>query len=166
MVPQESIERTKPKGKPRGRPFFKGYTPHNKGKPNATLLDDPGHQIGAEGGIIATPSSSSIVEPLNASDGINLQLPPKVVEAVTKLTETRMEEQEQKQGEPLAPLQLIESIEFTNGKNKVSLRLSKRHNRLYRVQIFLNDSMELRPSTYNGASTAYSFWNVLKEIMK
>ena len=59
-------------------------------------------------------------------------------------------------------LELIDSIEFRNGKNFLTIRFSKRHNRMYRIQIFLNDEFEVRPVTYTGASTGQTFWNLLK----
>jgi len=67
---------------------------------------------------------------------------------------------------PMADLTPVEAIEFTNGKNKLKILLSKKHNRMYRVQIFLNDSVEIRPATYTGFAPASTFWGFLKEITK
>ena len=63
-------------------------------------------------------------------------------------------------------LEKIDSIDFKNGKNTLSIRFSRRHNRMFRVQIFLNDQTEIRPVTYNGSSTGYTFWNILKGLLK
>lgn len=60
---------------------------------------------------------------------------------------------------------LEDCIEFKNGENNLSLRFSKRHNRMYRIQIFLND-IEVRPMTYTGSSMGYSYWNLLKASLK
>jgi len=67
---------------------------------------------------------------------------------------------------PMADLIPVEAIEFTNGKNTLKILLSRRHNRMYRVQIFLNDSVEIRPTTYTGFAPASTFWGFLKEITK
>jgi len=63
-------------------------------------------------------------------------------------------------------LELIESIDFKNGENKLSIRFSKKHNRMFRIQIFLNDKNEIRPVTYSGASTGKTFWSLLKGVLK
>jgi hypothetical protein len=67
---------------------------------------------------------------------------------------------------PLADLTPVDSIEFTNGKNTLKIVLSKRHNRMYRVQVYLNSTMEIRPATYTGYAPASTFWGFLKEITK
>lgn len=63
-------------------------------------------------------------------------------------------------------LELIDSLVFKNGENNLTIRFSKKHNRMFRIQIFLNDESEIRPVTYTGASTGYSFWNLLKGALK
>ncbi len=66
-----------------------------------------------------------------------------------------------------AAIEVIENVDFTSGKNKLSIRLTKRNdNRAYRMQVFLNDDFEIRPSTYNGCSTAKTFWSLLKGSLK
>ena len=60
----------------------------------------------------------------------------------------------------------IDFLEFENGKNKLKISLFKKHNRMFRIQIFLNDHTEIRPTTYTGSSMALSFWNLLKESLK
>ena len=37
---------------------------------------------------------------------------------------------------------------------------------MYRVQVFLNNTMEIRPATYTGYAPASTFWGFLKEITK
>jgi hypothetical protein len=59
-------------------------------------------------------------------------------------------------------LELVERIDFKNGKNVLSIRFSKRTNRLYRMQVFLNDETEIRPVTYTGSSQANGYWGLLK----
>jgi O-acetylhomoserine/O-acetylserine sulfhydrylase-like pyridoxal-dependent enzyme len=70
-----------------------------------------------------------------------------------------------KQEEPKA-LELIETMQFMDGPNKLEIRFSKRHNRMFRIQIFLNDEIEIRPVTYTGTSTGHSYWNLLKKSLK
>jgi len=67
---------------------------------------------------------------------------------------------------PVADSTPVDSIEFVNGKNTLTVVLSKKHNRMYRVQVFLNNTMEIRPATYTGYSPASTFWGFLKEITK
>jgi hypothetical protein len=67
---------------------------------------------------------------------------------------------------PMADLTPVDEIVFTSGKNTLKILLSKKHNRMYRVQVFLNDTMEIRPATYTGFSPASTFWGFLKEITK
>jgi hypothetical protein len=59
----------------------------------------------------------------------------------------------------------IDFLEFEKGKNKLKISLFKKHNRMFRIQIFLNDHTEIRPTTYTGSSMALSFWNLLKESL-
>lgn len=63
-------------------------------------------------------------------------------------------------------LDLIESIQFKNGENTLTINFSKKHNRMFRIQVFLNDKYEVRPVTYTGSSTGYAFWNFLKGALK
>jgi len=167
------VHKIDPEGKkPRGRPFQKGHTIR---RPKNAINDASGHSIGNEGGVVAPALESAIVEPEN--DGILLQLPKLVMESMDKTLKENMETpQQEKEGgyidipakeqSDLIPLALIESMDFTNGENKLSIRFSKKNNRMFRIQIFLNDENEIRPVTYNGSSTAYGFWNLLKKSLK
>ncbi len=160
------------KAKPRGRPFQKGHTIR---KTKNAINDTTGHSSGNEGGVVAPALKSAIVEPEN--DGILLQLPKLVMEAMDKTLKENMETpQQEKEGgyidlsekemNEILPLTLIETMDFTSGENKLSIRFSKKNNRMFRIQIFLNDENEIRPVTYNGSSTAYGFWNLLKKSLK
>lgn len=64
-------------------------------------------------------------------------------------------------------LRLVDAINFKdeNG-NSLKIVLRERENRMYRLQIFLNDSQEIRPITFNGNSAATTFWNFLKTSLK
>lgn len=134
--------------KPRGRPFKKG---NNRGKIRDEILDDTGLESSYEGGNVVIHDSS-----------LELMIPQKV--AVKHIEELLQEKENPKNEEK--SIETVDNIDFFNEKNKLSIRLSKRHNRMYRVQIFLNDSEEIRPMTYTGSNTAMSFWNLLKGALK
>ena len=160
------------KAKPRGRPFQKGHTIR---KTKNAINDPSGHSIGDEGGLVAPTLESAIVGDDNP--GIFHQLPKIVMETIDQTLKECMETQQQekeggyidipeKETSEISPLTLIESMDFTDGKNKLCIRFSKRNNRMFRIQIFLNDENEIRPVTYNGSSTAFGFWNLLKKSLK
>jgi len=48
----------------------------------------------------------------------------------------------------------------------LSIRFSAVNNRRYRIQVFLNDETEVRPVTYQGSSSGYAFWKLLKGALK
>lgn len=173
MVHREPSKREK--SKPRGRPFPKG---NKRGKIKGELLDASGSEIGDEGEVIATPSHSENVKENNneESDGIELRLPKKAMETLQATLKENMSLPQEEPGESIdipqvvedktKELELIESIVFKNGENTLTIRFSKKHNRMFRIQVFLNDTSEIRPVTYTGASTGYSFWNLLKGALK
>lgn len=136
MAHGKTIER--PKRKPRGRPFPKGNI---KGKIMDEVLDSARHSSGDDGTNVITIEESNRSETAIAC--ASLALP-------------------RDKGE----LEVLDSMEFRNGDNKLSIRFSKRSNRMYRIQIFLNDETEIRPVTYNGSSTGVSFWNLLKGALR
>ena len=150
------------KGKPRGRPFKKG---NKKGKITNKILDDSGHKKCVEGETLAHHQCS-----------LSVAVPhiEKIKECGVKHEETQTQlkeemqtlQEEQINKDTKKDLELIDSLEFKNGENKLTIRFSKKHNRMFRIQIFLNDESEIRPVTYTGASTGYSFWNLLKGNMK
>jgi hypothetical protein len=97
------------------------------------------------------------------------------METVDKLIKESMDKPKDVQSEGLEipkeiegkkDLELIESVNFKNGENTLSIRFSKRHNRMFRIQVFLNENLEIRPVTYTGANTGYTFWNLLKGAFK
>lgn len=143
MVHQESGPRKT--SKPRGRPFPKG---NKRGKLEGDLLVTERHQISDGGEIINQESSAE------------LKLPAKAVEMMQSVIDAPKIETSSKE------IELVESIDFMHGENKLSLRYSRKQNRSFRLQIFLNDELEIRPVTYQGSSTSYSFWNLLKGSLK
>lgn len=168
MVHREPIEGKKLK--PRGRPFRKG---NKRGKLKDEVLASSGRESSLEGGVVAPALESSIVEP--ASDEIFHQLPKLVIETIDNTETNQVEEIEpvepvaeikEEVKKELKDLETIESIDFKNGDNTLSIRFSKRHNRMYRIQVFLNNELEIRHVTYTGASTGYAFWNLLKGALK
>lgn len=109
-------------------------------------------ESGLEVTIPASPEMKQAYDKLDAEYGKCLTAPP---EAVKEIGQNQM-----------ADLTPVDSIEFTNGKNTLKIVLSKKHNRMYRVQVFLNNTMEIRPATYTGYAPASTFWGFLKEITK
>lgn len=57
---------------------------------------------------------------------------------------------------------IVETLEFSDGKNSLKVHLVKKPNRLFSMQILINDKTEIRPVTYSGASMAYAYWDLLK----
>ena len=164
MVHREHSEGSK--AKPRGRPFAKG---NHKGKLRNEILATSGRESSIEGGIIAPPLPTAPVEPENILN----QLPRLVMETLDSQLKECLEEKQAEavapvevKKEPLKELELVESLDFMNGTNKLSIRFSKRHNRMYRIQVFLNDEHEIRQVTYNGVATGTTFWNLIKGLLK
>jgi hypothetical protein len=111
-----------------------------------------------------TDSSESINVPYVETNNLllNSDLNPKEKNWDDLVKHTEIDEDEKKDME----LEPIDAIEFLNGKNKLTIRFSKRHNRMFRIQVFLNNTHEVRPVTYTGSSTGYAFWNLLKGALK
>lgn len=166
MVHKEPSERKK--GKPRGRPFPSGS---KRAKPKDGLLDAPGSKSGIEGRVVAPRPQSSIVEETKGGKKDLTKTPTLEASAIN---ETLKENIDSPQVEPekkvvddeAKSLELIDSLEFKNGENTLTIRFSKKHNRMFRIQVFLNGESEIRPVTYTGASTGYAFWNLLKGSLK
>ena len=146
MVHKDVIERRNEKFKPRGKPFQKG---NKNGKVENEIPVSSKPEIINEGEFIDSLKKSEIVTQLLENGFVS-----------QKFTADVKENSEKKS------LELVESIDFKNGENKLSIRFSKRHNRMYRIQIFLNDNFEIRPVTYTGSSMALTFWNLLKGALK
>ncbi|VVB80753.1 Uncharacterised protein [uncultured archaeon] len=62
--------------------------------------------------------------------------------------------------------EVVESIDFMRDKNKLSIKLIKKQNRVFKVQIFLNEELEIRNANYAGMNTATNFWSMLKACLK
>lgn len=150
------------KSKPRGRPFKKKNV-EVKSKP----LTPSECESNLEKGILATSINSAIVDP--ASDGITTHLHSLLLETLggnlKECEEIPLKGQSEAKKE-IKELEAIESLDFKNGENTLSIRFSKRHNRMFRIQVFLNNENEIRPVTYTGAHTGYAFWNLLKGALK
>lgn len=59
----------------------------------------------------------------------------------------------------------LDSIDFMNGDSKLTVVLKKRHNRMFKIQVYLNGTTEIKPVTYNGSHTAFTFWNLFKSMI-
>lgn len=134
------------KNKPRGRPFTKG---NKRGKNEDTVLVDSRPSVSYKGGVITSSQKQSSVEPIKAEISQNLE--------VIDDNETENVEDENK---------TVDSLEFKNGNNTLSIRFSSVNNRRYRIQVFLNDQLEVRPVTYQGSSSGNAFWKLLKGALK
>lgn len=145
MPNKDIIERRAEKAKVRGRPFQKG---NKNGNPPSDILDNKRHSTSATGGVVEK-------QELEQEAGVLGQLCDLVKDTTDTIIQDTIESKKE--------LELLESIDFKNGKNTLSLRFSRRFNRMYRVQIFLNNTLEIRPATFSGSATGVSFWNLLKE---
>jgi len=166
MVHKEPGERAK--HKPRGRPFLKG---NNKGKPTDHVLANSGHESRPSGETLAHAQDFLNTMQLK-KDSIDMQSEKTpMLENSTLSTPSNPINIEPTQTEAITPPDTeeniaIETIEFKNGDDTLKIILYKKHNRMYRVQIFLNDNIEIRPVTYTGANTALGYWNLLKRSLK
>lgn len=127
----------------RGKPFEKGNQQFKKRKNTRKDLVDSGLESSDERAIV----KEEIIKDNNTELEIK-------------------EELETNEKETINSFESIECLDFHNKDNKLSIKLFKKHNRMFRVQIFLNDSNEIRPMTFTGSSTALSFWKLLKEALK
>lgn len=117
------------------------------------------------GGTIAVNTKKPVVSSQNANlkDLDKLNESKKSVEKENKWADLEKFVPEE---ENIAPKKLMDCIEFSNGKNILSLKLFKTHNRMYKIQAFLNDQIEIRPVSYNGGGSANAYWNLLKGAVK
>lgn len=155
------------KFKPRGRAFPKG---NNKGKLRNEVLASPGSQISDEGGIITPLPKETVTEDLKQSyDQMETQQKDVLKEEEKTGCEVLGIDPpillESAKMHKIPENVVIDSMEFMQGTNCLKIVLFKRHNRMYRIQIFLNDS-EIRPNTYTGATSALPYWNLLKGSLK
>lgn len=148
MVYTELSERKK--SKPRGRPFEKG---NKRGKLDDEILASPGHKKSIKGGtLIPVKELDTLTIPIEAM-------------ATPCILEETIETKKEAISKNSKDLEIIESIDFKNGENTLSIRFSKKHNRMFRIQVILNGENEIRPVTYTGSSTGISFWNFLKKAL-
>jgi hypothetical protein len=172
--------------KPRGRPFPKG---NKRGKLEDNVLDAPGCESSLIGAVIAPEPQSlngeaanglvvenlheveGMIMPIDETKPVHYEESPNIgcIEPGTEIQVESLLPQPMPIGEPVEVTdkttpanQVIDTIEFTKGNDKLTIVLSKKHNRMFRVQVFLNGTTEMRPGTYTGASPAMSFWNLLK----
>lgn len=153
MVSQKPSEGKK--NKPRGRPFQKGY---KRGKLENGVLADSGCASSDEGGIIALNRVKFNSVPLKEEGGYLVMetLDRGLKDAMSSPAEQK-EEDENK---------IIETMDFTNGENTLSIQFSAVNNRRFRIQIFLNGDTEVRPVTYQGSTSGFAFWKLLKGVIK
>ena len=151
----------------RGRPFSKGNI---NGKPRDKIMDDSGYTSNIERGNVArgptSPKEIAIDRNLSQLESCPtiIKVETQIKESMNNNNENYFEEKEESQDK--ISDETIDSIDFENGKNKLSIRFSKKQNRMYRIQIFINEEIEIRPVTYTGTSTGTAFWNLLKGSLK
>ncbi len=136
MVHSNNGERQK--CKPRGRPFPPG---NKRGKPSREILDDSRHN---------TSSEREDVKDREIKD--------------SNCMEKDISDFEKKFNE--LAYTLIDSLDFENGKDKISVKFLKKGNNSFRIQIFLNGKHEVRPTTYNGSRMAFAYWDLLKGTLE
>lgn len=157
MVYRIASERKKTAVRPpvRTRPFGSGQ---KKAADDREVLGVKRHAKPPKGKTLDTKNISEE----SSNDKMDFQLPKKSVHNFVK---TISEEVEQ-DNTCSKGLEIVEKMEFTSGRNKLTIRFCKKPNRMYRLQIFLNDELEIRPVTYNGWSLAKGYWTLLKGTLK
>lgn len=153
------------KGKPRGRPFPKG---NKRGKFENNLLASSRSESSSEGGFIDVPEEfmDAIHESLSVNQGSTENESESVLNKLPELVMNAVDKDIKDVLGGAKEMELIECLDFKKGNSTLSIRFSKRHNRMYRIQIFLNDKLEIRPVTYTGSRTACAFWNLVKEAVR
>ena len=149
------------KYKPRGRPFPKG---NKRGKLENSVLADSRHDSGNERGVVAPLPEQHNQEPLKPENPLSemFTLVTNTLDHnIREAMETPIEEKEDS-----GIYKILETIDFKNGDNVLSIRFSAVNNRRYRIQVFLNDDTEVRPVTYQGSTSGNAFWKLLKGALK
>jgi hypothetical protein len=157
MAHKGNVEESKKEPKPRGRPFPKN---NGRGKPKDQILDADRCDKDIKGGVVEYGNSIPIIVP----SVMTFKTFDEIVKENMKKTKT--DEELNESADKSSDLEIIESIDFTSGPNKLSIRFSKKHNRMFRIQVFLNDIYQVRPVTYTGSTTGVTFWNMLKGVLK
>lgn len=167
MVRKGIIERRNEAAKPRGKPFPKG---HKKGSHDIKEELASGLATSNEGGIVVPSPQLLNLEAIEEPKSVLYELPRLISETIEHNLKEPMnntqEVKEEEKEDTKKDLELIEKLDFVNGENKLSIIFSKKPNRMYRIQLMLNDEHEVRPVTYSGTSTGMAFWNLLKGVLK
>lgn len=122
----------------------KGIIERRKEKGNVSNIakSAPVHSTRADMGNRGRAVKQSIAEEVNE------------VEAVNEVTE-------QKQTVP-SEVEIMKSLEFKRGEHTLSLRLSRKKGKhQVRIQVFLNNEMEIRPVSYMSETAGGNFWRLL-----
>ena len=113
--------------------------PAKRGRPKKTLLADSGRESNSQGRAM----SENYIQPI-----------------AIVANEIEVQKSDKKNNK------IMEKLDFLLGENILSICLICQENKVYRLQIFMNDSTEIRNVTYPGNSSAYAYWNLLKGSMK
>lgn len=162
MVLEDTSERKK--RKPRGRPFPKGNI---NGKPRDSVLDVMGRETDVRGATIAPDQQKPDTGQINKE--IRPMQEPTQPISQEKIIAPFSDEQRKENNtveEDEAELKPVDEMVFSDGKNTLKILLRQKKNRVFRMQVFLNDTQEIRPLTYTGSATAMTFWNLLKGSLK
>lgn len=65
--------------------------------------------------------------------------------------------------------ELVDSMDFYSDEaktHKISIRITRMPNRAHKVQIFLDDNIEIRNSSYVSASSGMAYWKMLKNCVR
>jgi hypothetical protein len=162
MVLTKPNHRDKPT---RGKPFEKGNQYHKKRKSQGKNMDDTGCESSVEGGVVTSNPQPSSIEALETENSPLQSLHELVVDTTNQILSETLSDKKVVIDDGKGS-KLVDSLDFFNGENKLSIRFSKCQNRMFRIQIFLNDEIEIRPVTYTGARTGESFWELLKGNLK
>lgn len=170
-----SDDSKRPKYKPRGRPFPKG---NHKGKTGDSVLDASGRESGVGGDIVAPLPNKSIVGQKNGIVAENLEIKEGRLMRTDENKPVHYEqspipsdEEKTKEETPetrvvgVGASETVDSLTFSNGNDTLKIVLIKKHNRMFRLQMFLNENIEIRNNTFNGASQAYNYWDLLKNSL-
>jgi hypothetical protein len=179
MVPENTGNG--PTRRPRGRP--PGSTKH-KTSPGNSVLDPKGREGSLKGQDVASATilTSAHFKPeimqVKPIQPVNIELdspeirtqadfkPPRA--PITTVTGAISTHPEIPEGVPEKTLEdrELDAIVFTNGNNTLKMTFRQKDNRICNMKIYLNDTTEIRPVTYNGLHTGKTYWNLLKASLK
>jgi hypothetical protein len=114
-------------------------------------LDDSGRKTISKGGITFPHTLNVVQAPLK----------PKI-----ELTEKQTEKMKESLPKKNIEIEIIDCIEFVNGKNKLKIQFSKKTSRIFNVKIMLNDEIELKPLSFVTKSLATDSWEMLKRVLQ